>query len=744
MTLSIDNDTTIGSDRGARSRAPLAVVAMLVTTLIGSVLPLIRTPNFYFWDDTAGVAVGVWQRIAQSVLAGQLPFLEPDMWRGGNFAAEAATGMWNPVMLFLMVVTHPIDDVAVAITLAKICLFLITAGGIYLLARSYGAPEWTAAVAGTALALSGWAIFMDGSSWINGTAITAFTPWAWWALRRTMLLEYRPWSVAVAAFFAYLVPSTGNPYGVLSLAVVFLALAIEAVVTGRARRIVPLVAIGAGVLLLVIVVYLPFVFTSAYGNRANSGIWNDEFLSVSLSNLLGMSMPTHRPYIMMWGNPMGFPGTYLAWFILPLVPWIRWRSVDWRALVGVIVFGGLFLVMALGPSQLGMFRWPARLVPFVYIAVIVVFAVAAGKGLIRSRPGVRWAATAGLIFAGTWMAFSDTPSAWKWHALTTIAIVVGVFLAVRWAGTTSWRAFAVLGVGAMLALVPQLALTKSNQNVADYEMPSSKSALQQQFAARSDGMVVQIFDVQKLVAEHPASDRWDDLLAGNMPSVAGFESTTAYSGIGFTDFDAALCMSYNGGTCAAAWDALWEQPKGADAPLADLLRARYVVVLNDYADNDEAPSGWTEVDRTDVVTVYERDSAIPFPNGTISSTGADVSVSADEKTGVTAESVTVSTTGGPSGDRTLTFARIAWPGYTVSVDGKSIAATSGPAGLLTVELPPGLDDAELTMRFTPPGLVAGLVAGAAGVIVLGGTIWACARRRRAESHDTDGTIDQPV
>lgn len=743
MTLSIDNDTTIGSDRGARSRAPLAVVAMLVTTLVGSVLPLIRTPNFYFWDDTAAVAVGVWQRIAQSVLAGQLPFLEPDMWRGGNFAAEAATGMWNPVMLFLMVATHPIDDVAVAITLAKLCLFLITAGGVYLLARSYGAPEWTAAVAGAALALSGWAIFMDGSSWINGTAITAFTPWAWWALRRAVLLGYGPWSVVLAAFFAYLVPSTGNPYGVLSLAVIFLALAIETVVTGRARRIVPLVAIGAGVLLLVVVVYLPFVFTSAYGNRANSGIWNDEFLSVSLSNLLGMSMPTHRPYIMMWGNPMGFPGTYLAWFILPLVPWIRWRSVDWRALAGVIVFGGLFLVMALGPSQLGMFRWPARLVPFVYVAVIVVFAVSAGKGLIRSRPGVRWAATAGLVFAGTWMAFSDTPSAWKWHALTTIAIIIGVYLAVRWAGTTSWRAFAVLGLGAMLALVPQLALTKSNQNVADYEMPSSKSALQQQFAARNDGMVVQIFDVQKLVAEHAASDRWNDLLAGNMPSVAGFESTTAYSGIGFTAFDAALCMSYNGGTCAAAWDALWERPKGADAPLADLLRARYVVVLNDYADNDDAPSGWTEVDRTDVVTVYKRDSAIPFPDGTISSSGADVAVSADEKTGVTTESATVST-GGASGNRTLTFARIAWPGYTVSVDGEPVAATSGPAGLLTVELPPGLDDAELTVRFTPPGLVAGLIASVAGVLVVAGTIWACARRRRAKSHDTDDTIDQPV
>src|SRR2546430_10411202 len=45
--------------------------------------------------------------------------LELDMWRGGNFPAEAATGMWNPVVVLLAVATHWIDNMALAITIVK-------------------------------------------------------------------------------------------------------------------------------------------------------------------------------------------------------------------------------------------------------------------------------------------------------------------------------------------------------------------------------------------------------------------------------------------------------------------------------------------------------------------------------------------------------------------------------------------------------------------------------------------------
>ncbi|KJL46872.1 hypothetical protein RS84_03514 [Microbacterium hydrocarbonoxydans] len=690
------------------------VTTMLAATLLGTLLPVLRTRVFYYWDDTAGVAVGVWQRIAESVLSGQSPFLQLDMWRGGNFIAEAATGMWNPVMLGLMLGTYPIDDVAVAITAAKIVLFLITAGGVYLLARGYGANAWMSAVAGVVLPLSGWSIFMDGAAWINGTAIMAFTPWAWWALRRAYLRGFRARDIALAVVLGYLVPSTGNPYGVLTLAVVFLAVAVEALVSRRAGALRWLIPMGLSIVLLIVVVYLPFVLTSQYGVRASSGIGNDEFLAVNLNDLLGMSTPTLRPYIKMFGGlPMQFPGTYLAWFVVPLLPWLRWGALGdgWKQFSSALTFGVFFLAFVLGPSQLGMFRWPARLVPFLYLAVLMVFAVLASKGIERSRPVLRSIVSGALILFGTWIAYSDVPGAWKWHGLVTLLMGFGTFAIVRWTGLRRSGALVMIA-GMLVFLAPQLMLTASNQNVADYRMPSSKSEMRKTFADRTDGLVVQIFDINVLVGDHPESDRWDDLLAGNMPSVAGFSSTTGYTGIGFNAFDNALCMSYNGGTCADAWDALWEKPKGADAVLADLIGAKYVVVAKGYTDDRRAPEGWTRTESTDVVNVYERDEPVPYA-GTVSSIGGDVEITADERHGATAETLTVSTTGD---DSSVTFARIAWPGYQVAVDGKPVPVEIGPAGLLTVTLPEDLADAEVTVSFTPPGLWIGLATAAAGLV----------------------------
>lgn len=725
-------DPVAPAGRRGRGRSVLPVLSMLVATLIGSLLPLIRTPTFYYWDDTAAAAVGVWQRIAENVFAGTLPFLQIDMWRGGNFIAEAATGMWNPLMLALMLGTYPIDDVAVAITVAKIVLFLVTAAGVYVLARSYGARTWMSAVAGTALALSGWAIFMDGSSWINGSVVTALTPWAWWGLRRCFRRGFRAWDIVLAVALGYLLTSSGNPYGVLTLAVVYAAIAIEAIVARRWSAIGWLFGIGAATVLLVVVVFLPFVLTSQYGYRAASGIWNTEFLAINLSHLLGMSNPTFRPYITMFGgNPMGFPGTYLGWFVLPLLPWLRWGQMrgHWRELSSVLVVGGIFLVFVLGPDQLGMFRWPARLIPFMFTAIIIVFAVVASRGFHADRWRLRALLSGVVILAGWWMAYSDVPGAWKWHGVVSVLIAAGTFITVRWAGADSFKTFLVLGVGTVLALGPQLALAKSNPNVADYQFPSSRSEMRQQFAERSDGLVVQIFDVQRLVTEYGADERWDDLLAGDAPSTAGYESTTAYSGIGFTAFDSALCLTYNGGTCPDAWQQLWREPDGAQASLADLIRAKYVVVQNDYAQDLRAPEGWTRTDQTEVVTIYERDAPMEHPDGTISFTGDGVAVGDDVSYAGAAESASVSTNN--SGDRTVVFARIAWPGYVLTVDGVAVPVESGPAGLLTATLPAGLDDANLELRFVPPGMSIGVATAGISLLILIALVIISVRRRRS-------------
>lgn len=47
----------------------------------------------------------------------------------------------------------------------------------------------------------------------------------------------------------------------------------------------------------------------------------------------------------------------------------------------------------------------------------------------------------------------------------------------------------------------------------------------------------------------------------------------------------------------------------------------------------------------------------------------------------------------------ITFARLAWPGYSATIDGTATQADSGWHGLLRVNVPPG--DHELTISFAP-------------------------------------------
>ena len=708
-----------------RSVAPM--LSMFVVVTLGALMPLLRNPNFYYWDDTAGVAVGVWQRIPAAILAGDSPFLQLDMWRGGNLVAEAATGMWNPVMVALMFITHPIDDLAVAITICKIALFLIAAAGVYMLARSYGANQWMAALAGTVIPLTGWSLFIDGTAWINGTAITAFTPWAWWAIRKAYRSKFSVASIVAVIVFGYLLASVGNPYGMVTLAISFLAVAVEAAFNKHWRAIWWLVALGVALMLMSVVVYLPFLFTSSVGFRADSSTFNDEFLSVSLSNLLGMSMPTYKPYFTMFGLPyVTTPALYLAWFFLPLLPWLRWRMSrqQFFAFAGLLTFGAFFLMFILGPSQIMMFRWPARLIPFLYLPLIVAFAVLASRGLHRNRVPLRASLSLVAVALGAWMAFSDMPHLWKWIALTSVMVIVLLAAFLRW-GKTGPRAFAFLAGGMLVFLGAQLMIAPANDNVANYNLPHSRSAMVERFADRYQGVTVQIADVVGADFDREPDGAWQDLLIGNMYSVAGVESTTAYSGVGYNKLDAALCIQYNGSSCSLAWDALWETPEGADESLADLLNARTVVVQQDFVETS-APDGWTLAETTDHALVYTRDAPLAFPEGRISAASEGINIESDLMVDSINEDVVLgSGTGG-----TITFARLAWPGYSATLDGVALPVEAGPAGLLTVTVPDTTDGGTLELRFTPPGLSIGLISMALGLLGAALIVFLTARTRR--------------
>src|SRR5690349_21986940 len=85
-----------------RSRVvPPVAVALLVTGM--ALLPASRNPRFYLTDDSAAQFLPSWYHLGELLRSGQFPLLDPTLWAGGNIAAEALFGIWNPVLLGTMV-----------------------------------------------------------------------------------------------------------------------------------------------------------------------------------------------------------------------------------------------------------------------------------------------------------------------------------------------------------------------------------------------------------------------------------------------------------------------------------------------------------------------------------------------------------------------------------------------------------------------------------------------------------------
>ncbi|WP_172803333.1 hypothetical protein [Alloactinosynnema sp. L-07] len=738
-------DSTAGRRGFPRWLPPLLMLAVVG---VGAALPLIRNHIFYLWDDTAAAGLPNWLQMAESVTKGRIPLLELEMWRGGNFAAEGVGGMWNPVVVAVAIGTYYIDNMAIAITLAKTFFMMVMAGGSYLLARGYGVRPTLAATLGAALPLAGYSLFVDGTAWVNALILTAFTPWLWWTARRVL---HQGGSLVWVVVAGYLCCSLGNPYGLLSTGFVFLGVMVEAWVSGKRPKIVGLVLSGVAVLMMSVLVYLPLLLTSHVGYRAGSRTYNDEFLAPTLTDFMGMSTPTFQPYIVNFNVPyLTVPVMYLAWFVLPLLPWLRWRVLRdrWRSLSAIYLFGAIYLLLMLGPSQVWMFRWPLRLIDFMWFAVGLLFVIMASAGLDRTHWKRRAFGSVGIIGFGAYLAWSDVPMHAHRHALGALVVIVLVAALVRF-DVISRLGYAVFAVGTLIVLALQVTWFPGWYNVNNYQFPNSRALIEERFA-KYDGLTVQIADLYKVPPGSLLPDKaYQDMLWGNLYSVAGVESTTAYSGIGYTLLDEKLCAQYEGSTtCPDAWNRMFRTVPGYDgATFADLINARTVVVQNALINtaNWTAPPGWhrsVEDEDSGLTTVWKRTDPPRFPDGRLSHVPDGVTIDSDAKTDRIDEKVRF-TRDSADGEAKLTFARLNWPGYTATVNGTDVPVGTGFAGLVEVPLPKGVTSGEIELKWTPPGFTAG-VAGyvAGGTLTLGLAVvpWLL-RRRRGHTPDAPTELD---
>ncbi len=724
----------------ARILWPLGVC--LVTAAYAAV-PLLASHWFYMRGDTAVQFAPTWYHLGQLVRSGTWPpWLDPGSWAGGNYAAEALFGIYNPLNILIWLLVSAAPSLIVSVTLVKAGVLVMIALGAYLVALEYGAARWAAAAVAVALPFSGFTLFWDAGSWASGLIAFAYMPWTWWAFRRTLRGAMNPfWAFLVGA----LAITQGNPYGTLAVVAVGLGMVAEGVATRNTRGLLRVVVTGVCVAAFLPLVYLPLLESSQLAARSGHALFfNTGKLRPELGQLLGLSGPTYVPTIKAITGPMRVPATYFAWFVVPLLPWLRYDVVRRRAreLAGVGVVAAIYLLLTVGPSELWLFRWPLRLVEYLYLAVGVAFAVVLSQGLHRDRWRLRGAITGALVLFIGYLSWAEDPR-WAGAALggpALLALLTGAVLLWHRRGSRApalLTAILVLGTG--VVIVAQATTFGENESSRLWHLPGNVSDLQRRFAGL-EGETIQFADFRKAQNKHQDLElraAWDHYLPGSMFHVAGVEAVNNYTGMGYKPFEKTLCLHYEGFTKACGYQHFWQPLATGEPSLADLMKVQTVIVKPQLAQGVLPAPGWT-VDKSPKVLTLHRSRPLPWPGSRLSYVTPGVRVAAASTEGAYHERARLRT--GAAGG-TAVFAMLDWPGYTATFDGRPVTGSPDEAGLLTVALPAHGSGA-LEVSYRPPGLALGLAAaalGTAGAALLG--VLALLGRRRRRRTDAEAPAE---
>jgi hypothetical protein len=704
-------------------------LVVTATVLVGHLVVLAHNRRFFYQDDAANYFHPMWQDIGRRLRDGSFPVLAPEHWMAGNYVIEAQVGLWNPVLLALQALAPSVSRLAVLAAAVAIGFGVLLGLGTYRVALAHGARTEWAAVAGAAAPFAGWTLHYDSASWTIALICTAFVAHAWASLVRYA----NGLSGPLPAFaWLYLDLSTGYPYGALAAGVVTLGVLVGAAFVHRSRGTLARAAgVGLAAVACAAISYLPGAasYEVTFKQAADQTFVNDGSLVLSWSEALLVVLPTHLPQMTSFGGDETVPSTYVAWFLLPALPFLRWSvlAARVRSLAGPLTVAGLMLLVAAAPAQAGPLRWPARYVVYVGLALLVLFALAASAGLAQDHLRRRALLSTGLVVVcGIRAASVSAPLLGDDHLRAGVLVLVAgaaALVALRRAGSRGGAAALLLSLPCVLAL--QLTVFPSNEGWEERNLPSDYAAADATFP-QFPGSTLQL-GRSELVPEGLRSldVDWRTLNAGSYARGLGRDYVNAYTPVGHLAFAELLCMDYFGDTCPEARETLFER-RDDGGTLADLMALDRVVLQRAQfprAHLEAAPPGWDRVEVNDMVVVLEREGGLgEGPGGVTRTDGVEV-VGAPERSDLGWRGTVRSASGG-----TVVLSRLAWPGYTAELDGRPLEVGQLDDIFLAVDVPAG--SGELVVRYEPPGWRTGGLLALVGLLALAALAVEDRRRRR--------------
>ena len=708
--------------------------ATVFLTGLAAIIPLLTNPRFYFYDDTQSGAFGIWFEIGEKLRSGEWPLFSSIAWGAGNYTAEGQWGLWNPLIMLIGIGASGTSSPLVFSTVLKIAFLCLLSVGTFLLSRQYGATRSWALVAGVAVPLTGFTVYMDAASWVTGLMVFSLLPLTWYGLKR--IIEGR--NPLTGLLSGYLLITIGYVHGTIMLVLVGLGLLFEVWRNRHLPGFIRLLTAGIILGLVALAVYLPGVLTAPVTAR-ESEISNTGFLTPDLtgfaSSWIGSGLPQVSGW---WGSYSPVPILYIAWF-LPLVGLLNFQLVrtNLASLRGVLFFGIVSLALVLAPSDLGPLRFPVRLTPYVSLALLIALSVFLSKCMTPALSRVRVLAVASLLVTGTYFAWAQIPNPsvhLKFAALSAAGLAILIFLLyarLKWGWITFRQLPLIVIVGVTLATaVGQHHYFKATP-LPDFGLPDDVRAFDMPLK-KAEGVT--------FVSGNPAGlgpQVWDETLLANSWYLNERHVQNLYTPIMFKTYAEDLCLDPHGWTCPFAGAKLFTTDEATGQLLVDLLSIDSVQFIRGTAVEEghnsgaePVPDGWHVAETTDNTVLWVRDDP-ELDTGDVvwQSNGVELSTVALDSRKVVFRVESLPDSGGKA-----VLSRLDWPGYSA----KGAELGDPLRGyLVQLDLNESVIGTEITVEFQPPGwpIVVGSIV-AALVMMLGWLLWHMWRRRSlAGSHN---------
>jgi hypothetical protein len=676
----------------------LVALAAVLSPLVRGELPLATDTEAFY----APLAAFLHDRLGH----GDLPLWSPGAFSGQPFAADAQSGVFYPPSLIALWLLSP----GTGLVVIALFHYAIAALATYALVRLLGGGRLGAVYAGLAYAASGHLLaragmlgILSGAAWLPVCLAAAEA-----VHRAPPRLRPLAWSGLAAALAMSILAGSQQLSFVAGLAVVLWLLC-------RSGRRGALLALAAGLaaLALAAVAILPrleFLQRSATPGGVADADGIGSLVLADLRALIGPYGVSHSEVTTLYAGA--------ATPALALIALVRRPDVR-RAPLVLIVLSLVWATGLVGDLRLPLVQSLASHEPVRAIALLVLMlAVLAGLAL---GPLVQRVSGPGLVVLGLVLAVlvGGTSAAATSYLLPLIAVGAIAVLLRR-------RGWAVVGGALLVAvLAGDLAWHGAHQDVPLRWRPAAQSVPHPSASARfllarqaAEGPFRVATAAPESVLEHQLGKAGgsvaSDLLLDQEAVGVGLEDVSGYNPLHLDAYSRYLQAS-NG----KALDRHLEYAVRPATPQLRALGVRYYV-----SPSDRTPAGLPVVYRAGSVAVSEDPEALPLARVERAGTAPIAAHVASR----TPDRVVVTTSPSTPAGR-LVLADAAYPGWSVSVDGRPATALTSDGLFRAVDVGAGAH--RVVWRFRPDSLLRGLLlTTVAAACVLGLALAPLVRRRR--------------